>query len=461
MPAFASLRETQRYVQRANDILSQHPDIEHVHWFIGDNAPKFYYNMLGRDSDTSNFAQALVQLRSPERSFEIIRALQLEQGPPFDAPIELKLFGPDIDRLWQLGKQVREILAHVPDVIHTEASLKTGRPKLWLQLDAEEARLAGLDNVGIAAQLEQTLEGAVGSSLIEGTEELPIHVRLAQDTRRELAEIASLDLLPATTSDRTGLAGSGIPVQAVGQLTLRPELASITRRDGERTNTIGGFITAGVLPATVLTKFQARLKASGFALPPGYRYEFGGESGERDEAVGNLMASVGVLLVLMLATLVLSFNSFRLAALIAVVAGFSAGLAMWPLWLFDYPFGSTAIVGIMGLIGMAVNNSIVVLAALREHPDARLGDREAVGTVVMRSTRYVLSTTVTTIAGFTPLLISGGGFWPPLAVAALYFIPSAYILLVRRRAATLKESASDALAAMTEPRQMAVEPGNV
>ncbi len=488
MPAFASLRETQRYVQDANDVLRQHPDIEHVHWFIGDNAPKFYYNMLGSDSDTANFAQALVQLTNSEHSFEIIRALQsdldqrfpaaqvlvrqLEQGPPFDAPIELKLFGPDIDRLWQLGEQVREILAQVPDVIHTEASLKTGRPKLWLQLDAEEARLAGLDNVGIAAQLDQTLEGAVGGSLIEGTEELPIRVRLAQDARRELAEIVSLDLLPTAASSRTELAGSGIPVQAVGQLTLRPELASITRRDGERSNTVAGFITAGVLPATVLAKFQARLEASGFALPPGYRHEFGGESGERDEAVGNLLASVGVLLVLMLATLVLSFNSFRLAALIAVVAGLSAGLAMLSLWLFDYPFGFTAIVGTMGLIGVAVNDSIVVLAALREHPEARRGDREAVGVVVMRSTRHVLSTTVTTIAGFTPLLISGGGFWPPLAVAiaggvagatllALFFIPSAYMLLVRRRTATLKHAAADALAVVTKPGPMAVEPGNV
>ncbi len=490
MPAFASLRETEHYVQDANDILRQHPDVAHTHWFIGDNAPKFYYNMLGGNSDASNFAQALVQLRSAERSFEIIRALQsdldqrfpaaqvivkqLEQGPPFNAPIELKLFGPDVDRLWQLGEQVREILTQVPDVIHTEASLKTGRPKLWLQLDAEEARLAGLDNVGIAAQLEQTLEGAVGGSLIEGTEELPIRVRLAQDARRELAEIASLDLLPTALSGRAELAGSGIPVQAVGQLTLRPELASITRRDGERSNTISGFITAGVVPATVLTKLQARLEAAGFALPPGYRYEFGGESGERDEAVGNLMASVGVLLVLMLATLVLSFNSFRLAGLIAVVAGLSGGLAMLSLWLFDYPFGFTAVVGTMGLIGVAVNDSIVVLAALREHPQARLGDREAVATVVMRSTRHVLSTTVTTIAGFTPLLISGGGFWPPLAVAiaggvagatllALYLIPSAYILLMWRRAVTVTGTtkAADALAAVTPPGRMAVEPGSV
>ncbi len=492
LPAFASLTETQRYVQEANGVLRQHPDIQQVHWFMGDNAPKFYYNMLSRSSNAAYFAQALVQLHSSERSFEIIRALQqeldqrfpaaqvlvkqLEQGPPFDAPIEMRLYGPDLDRLRQLGEQVREIMAQVPDVIHTEASLKTGRPKLWLQLDAEEARLAGLDNVGIASQLQQTLEGAVGGSLIEGTEELPIRVRLTGDARRELAEIASLDLLPQTAAGRSTLAGDGIPMQAVGQLTLLPELASITRRNGERVNTIAGFITAGVLPATVLSRFQAQLEASGFSLPPGYRYLFGGEAGERDEAVGNLLASVGVLLVLMVATLVLSFNAFRLAALIAVVAGLSAGLAMLALWLFDYPFGFTAIVGTMGLIGIAVNDSIVVLAALREHPQARLGDRAAVELVVLRATRHVVSTSVTTIAGFTPLLITGGGFWPPLAIAiaggvagatllALYFIPAAYMLVVGHWAAQAAPAA-DVVASLVPPTrpgpgQMIAEPGNV
>lgn len=95
-----------------------------------------------------------------------------------------------------------------------------------------------------------------------------------------------------------------VPRATVGRVGL----ASITRRDGERSNTIAGFITASVLPATVLSKFQARLEAHGFTLPPGYRYAFGGEADERNKAVGNLLASVGVLLVLMLATLVLSLG---------------------------------------------------------------------------------------------------------------------------------------------------------
>ena len=102
-----------------------------------------------------------------------------------------------------------------------------------------------------------------------------------------------------------------------------------------------------------------------------------------------------------------------------------------------------AIVGTMGLIGVAINDSIVVLAALRKDERARAGDVDATLHVVSGATRHVLSTSLTTMAGFTPLLLAGGGFWPPLAVAigggvagatllALTFVPAASILLARR-----------------------------
>ena len=123
-----------------------------------------------------------------------------------------------------------------------------------------------------------------------------------------------------------------------------------------------------------------------------------------------------------------------------MVGGLSVGLGLAALWWFGYPFGFMAIVGIMGLVGVAINDSIVVLAAIRSDMAARNGDREAIAKVVFHSTRHVFSTTLTTIAGFIPLLLSGGGFWPPLAIAiaggvsgatilALYFAPSAYLVL--------------------------------
>ena len=121
--------------------------------------------------------------------------------------------------------------------------------------------------------------------------------------------------------------------------------------------------------------------------------------------------------------------------------GYPLDLASAPWHCFGYPFGFMAIVGTMGLIGVAINDTIVVLAAIRDDELAKAGDAEAMTGVVVRSTRHVLATTLTTIAGFIPLLVQGGGFWPPLATAiaggvagatvlALVFGPASYLLLM-------------------------------
>ncbi len=224
-------------------------------------------------------------------------------------------------------------------------------------------------------------------------------------------------------------------------MQLVPKVPSIRRFDTQRINEIRGYITAGILPADVLTDFKGRFANAGFEMPPGYRLEFAGEASKRNEAIGNLMSSVGVLLVLMIATLVLSFSSYRIASIIGAVAGLSVGLSLGALVLFGYPFGFMAIVGTMGLIGVAINDTIVVLAAIRGDNDARAGDPDSIANVVLKSTRHVLATTLTTIAGFIPLMVAGGSFWPPLATAiaggvsgatilALFFGPSCYVLLM-------------------------------
>ncbi|MFQ5911566.1 MAG: efflux RND transporter permease subunit [Nitrospinota bacterium] len=470
LPSQASLAQTQAYALRARELILGHPEVTNVHWFVGGSAPKFYYNMMTGQDDSAFYAQGVVNLSSHQESQRLTDLLQeeldevlpaaqvivrqFEQGPPFEAPVELHISGPDLERLRELGEAVRAQLAQISDVIHTRATLTDGQPKLWFRIDEEGARLAGLDNVGVARQLNHVLEGTVGGSLIEASEELPVRVRLSNAHRGDLKEIASLDLLPADFRPGAGAEPSLIPIQAVGQLRLLPDLATIPRRKGVRTNTVQGFIRPGVLPAKVLGEFKKGLEASRLELPPGYKMEVGGESEERDTAVGNLMASAGVLLVLMAGTLVLSFNSFRAAGIIASVGGLSVGLALLSLWLFGYPFGFMAIVGTMGLVGVAVNDSIVVLAAIRENSRARQGDPKEVREVVVRSTRHVLSTSVTTMAGFTPLLLAGSGFWTPLAISiaggitgatllGLYFAPSAYLLMIRRGRRVDKRTAPD------------------
>ncbi|NEO97129.1 MAG: efflux RND transporter permease subunit [Symploca sp. SIO2E9] len=458
LPSSASISQTQYFVKNIREQVISHPEVKDVHWFVGQNAPRFYYNLTGGRENESNYAQALVQLNSlssssltrqlqaeMDETFPSARVVvrQFEQGPPFEAPVEMRIYGSDSKRLQELGERARALLVNVANVTHTRASLSEVLPQLGLRVDEEKARLAGLNNASIAQQLDTTLEGTVGGSILESTEELPVRVRLSNSDRGDLDQITSLDLLPvspnlgSSSNSPTNL----IPLSALGEVELKPEQAKITRYNGQRVNTLQAFITTGVLPSKVLSDFKQQLDSSGFQLPQGYSFEFGGEAQERAQALGGLTSAAGVLVVLTVATLVLSLSSFKLAGLIGVVAIASFGLGLFSVNFFGYPFGFNPIIGTIGLIGVAINDSIVVLSALLEDPEARRGNRKAVRSVVMHSTRHVLTTTLTTMIGFVPLLLDGGGFWPPLAVAiaggvggatllALYLIPSAYLLLI-------------------------------
>lgn len=459
----SSLANTRAVVEKARRLMLQHEGVEAVDWYLGESAPAFYYNMLSNRQGVSQYAQALVQLQDAEGAKALIHELQaeldeqlpearflvrqLEQGPPFEAPIEIRLFGPDLEQLRQLGNEVRRVLASTPDVVHATADLTDTLPTIAFDVDEEQARIVGISKTEIAQQLATTLEGAVGGLVLESTESMPVRVRAEDEVRGDFSRIDSLQVMASTADgDRYS-----VPLSLLAKPKLVSKVPAIQRFNTQRMNEIRGYITAGVLPADVLGRMNDRLDASGFSLPPGYELRLAGEASKRDEAIGNLMSSVGVLLVLMVATLVLSFSSYRMAAIIGVVAALAVGLSLGALKIFGYPFGFMAIVGTMGLIGVAINDTIVVLAAIRDDENARRGDPKAVRDVVVKSTRHVLATTLTTIAGFIPLLLEGGGFWPPLATAiaggvsgatilALIFGPSCYLLLMCPKCAWSRSS---------------------
>lgn len=454
MSSDSSLENTKRQAQRVEDLLRRDPSILEVAWLIGASAPTFYYNLLMNQDGSSRFAQALVQVRSGDDVRETVIRLQglvdsrlpeaqtvlrlLGQGPPFDAPIEVRLKGPSLTELRRLGDELRVELARMPEVLHSRATLRRSEPKLWVAADEDEALQAGLTLTEVAQQLQDSLEGRLGGSLLEETEELPVRIRYADGRRRSLESLNSLNLV-SSASDRW------IPLAGLGQTVLRPEFEAIPHRDGRRVNVVKGYLRADALAPEIMQEFLQRLESSDFRLPAGYSMEVGGEAEEQQAAVANLLLYVPVLAVLMLTALVLSFRSFALAGVIGLVAIQSVGLGMFAIWVSGFPYGFMAMIGTAGLIGVAINDSIVVLAAIRAHS----GD--SIVEPVLDSTRHIVATTLTTGGGFLPLILSGGGFWPPLAIVtaggvagatmlALIFTPSAYALLVRWGAKSAKPS---------------------
>jgi multidrug efflux pump subunit AcrB len=458
LPSQSSIDETRVAALRAQEIVRAHADVVASHWFLGESAPRVYYNQLGNDDGVASFAGAIVTTRSADATEALLPALQaeltaalpglrvvalpFEQGPPFDAPIEVRLFGPDLDRLRALGDEIRAVMAETEAVTFTTARLQGGEPRLRVDADEAAAGLQGLRLADVASQLQANLDGATGGTLLEGNEEIPVRVRVAGSDRAAPAAIAATRVVaPGATAEADALAGA--PIAALSRFTLVPELAGVTRRGGERSNTVQAYLEPYALISISLDDFRARLDASGFRLPSGYRLEYGGENSERDEALGNLLAFAVPLFVVMGGLIVLSFDSFRMAGVILGVAFLSIGLGQLGVWLFGHPMGFVAIVGTMGLVGVAINDSILVLSALRDDAAARTGGLDATIAVVLRSTRHVLATTLTTMVGFLPLIVTGGRFWPPMAAAiavgvggatlvALYGVPVAHRWLAVR-----------------------------
>ena len=461
LPTTASLEETTRQVTKVRAVLAKYPDIISDYWVIGENPPGVYYNTFLANDGVSSFAGAFITTTSAEATRKILPLLQkeliigvpdamvltlpFEQGPPFEAPIEVLIYGQNLKVLTQKSEEIRKILAQTANVSFTYSKTSFTQKKLMFVANEGAVETAGLNLNQVAQQLNYALEGRVGGSVLEGSEELPVRVRFSNQNRDDMNYLLNNSIVaPNGSVSMAGSHISGVPLSSLGHMEIVPTVSTISRRNGKRQGVIQAYLDPYSLPGVTLLDFKERLAASNFELPAGYNLVFGGEDEKRARSEGGLFSTILPLLVVMMGVLVLAFNSFTSALIIGGVAFFSSGLAFLSLWLFGFPMGFTGIMGTMGLIGLAINDSIVVLAALRDDEEARNADKEAIVNVVIGATRHIISTTLTTIGGFLPLIIWGGAMWPPLATAiaggmvgatllALVFVPALYYMRVRRR----------------------------
>lgn len=429
MPDGTAINETQDVVKSVDKLIRNNPKVAQLSWLVGGSFPSVYYNQIMNKDNSSHYANGVVKATSVSAAKALLGDLQTQldraypqskivvrafgQGPPVSAPVGLKVYGPDINILNSLGEQIRLAMSQVPGISHSIASVTFGEPEWVLEATQDASQMAGLSLVEIAQQLQYALDGKLGGSILEGTEEIPIRIRVGDDLRGELTQIQSLPLM----SEKLISLGVWMPVAALGNFSLEPTVAGITRQNGERVNKVEAFLLSGAAAIDVSEQVLKRLKEMNFSMPKGYRFKMAGDADEQQEALGQLATYAPVLLVLMITTLILSFRSLRLALVIGSVALLSVGLGMLSLWLSGLPIGFNPLLGCAGLIGVAINGSIVVIAAINANPQAKAGDIKQIVEETMGCSRHILSTTFTTVGGFIPMLLfSEGSFWPPLAV---------------------------------------------
>ena len=258
--------------------------------------------------------------------------------------------------------------------------------------------------------------------------EIPIRVKGIKDSMDIIGETSSLSIPSQNGIDFIGNFGTS---------RLNKTTSYITRRNSQRMNDVQGWIWTGTLPYGTEQYIQDEVKEFEKNLPPGYSMLVGGEAESRGESQSQIYSSAIIYILLITIGLVFALNSFRQTALILSVAIFSIGLSFLGLKVGQQNYGFIATIGALGLIGLSINDSIIVLSHIKEKANQINMKKSDLIEVVIRSTRHIITTSLTTLGGFLPLIFASI-FFRPLAWAmsigvlgatmtALLYIPAMFI----------------------------------
>ena len=206
MSASSNLDAVQRCVENSRTIINEDEAVDSQYWFLGKSAPTFYYNVVPRRRSTPNYAQAFVDLKTNQSIDEVVNRLQasldekvlnarivvrkLEQGPPFDAPIEIRILGDNLQLLEESGSKIRELIAAHPKVTHTRADLGDKAVRLDFVVDQQSSAEMGLSERDLSQQLYLNLEGADAGNFARGGKQVPVRVAISFAGRAVLGHTA-------------------------------------------------------------------------------------------------------------------------------------------------------------------------------------------------------------------------------------------------------------------------------
>lgn len=399
--------------------IMEHPLARTVTTNVGQGNPMIYYNTF-RDIPQSHFAELVVtvdrddSMRIPEFARSIrerfaddprfrVETKLLVQGPPVGLPVSVRLKGENLGSLREHADALAGALRDVPGAINVSHDLQPGAPRLDLHADPVKIHKLGLNSALVAREVRLAMAGGSATTLRIDGEDHDVVVRVAAEGREGLDDLERV---------RVPVPG-GTPVP-LAQLT-RPELSStyarIMHTDLER-SVIVGADTDGRLATEIVADLMPAVES--LALRPGESWEVIGEDEERDTAFLSMLQNVVVAMALIYGILVLQFGSFKqplviFASLPIALAGSVLGLIVG-----GWPFGFTAFIGLLALVGIVVNASIVLLDRVNQYRADGETLHAAVRHAAQSRLQPILLTTLTTQAGLLPLTLFGGSMWGPM-----------------------------------------------
>jgi len=421
LPQGSSLEASNQVAQYVESVLDTLPAISHFTTNVGHGNPKVYFNYFPREN-AKNFAEFYVVLnRYDEKEFtQLIKNLRVtfenyagadilvkefQQGLPVKFPIEIVLYGNELETLMRTSEDFERIFATVPGIINTTNELEGNRTDLYVNINKDKAAMLGVPVSTIDKTIRLAMNGiTVSQYRTPDGEEYDIVLQLPVDERAAYKDFEGI-YVPS-------LSGRQIPLSQLAHIefTLSPSL--ITHYNLRRSALIGADVATGYNTAEVTQALITELNK--YEMPSGTNFLVAGESAKQSQTFGNLGMAAAVALLIILAILVLQFRSFSQPLIIFVAIPLALTGSFFALFLTGYSFSFTGFIGAVALIGIAINNAILLIDFTNEL--RREGKPLVEALMQAGQIRFtpIIITSFTTIGGLLPLTLQGGLFWGPL-----------------------------------------------
>ncbi len=448
LPLGTSIETTSAAAKKIERWLSEQPEAEIVTAYIGAGAPRFFFSYNPELPDPS-FAKIVVLTPSAEARNDLkvrlrqaaadglapearIRATQLVFGPYSPFPVAFRVMGPDPAKLREIAHRVEEVMRNDPNMRTVNVDWGERVPKLHFVLDQERLQLIGLSPGEAAQQLQFLLNGLAITQVREDIRAVTVVVRSAGPERLD----------PSRLEDFTLMTRNGMPVSLsqIGRVEIQPEAPLVKRRDRVPTITVRGDNVEETQPPDVSSAIWAKLAPLRKELPENYRIEMAGsieEAKKADSALGPLFP---IMILFMMAVIIIQVRSFSALWMVMLTGPLGLIGAVPVLLVFQQPFGFNAILGLIGLSGILMRNTLILIGQIHSNQAEGLDPYHAIIEATVQRSRPVILTALAAVLAFIPLTHSV--FWGSMAyvliggtavgtVLTLAFLPALYAIWFR------------------------------
>ncbi len=450
LPHGTAISNTDAVALKVEQLLKGNEDVRSLSSFVGAGAPRFFISANPEQPDPS-FAKILIvakdadgrdrlinllhqHIDAGEFSAARVRVTRLLFGPPVPWPVSFRVIGKDPLELRRIAYQVQDVMTANPNTVGAHLEWEERMPVLRLKLNPDQLLAYGLTAADVAQQLQFQFSGATVSQLREDIRSVDVVARLA---RPQALQPDSIELKTPQ--------GKAVSIRQLGELVIDYE-EPLLKRYNRQTYLAVVADVKGAQPNDVSNKIWAELADIQAKLPAGYRITQAGSVEESGKANASIQKLMPLMVALMLIFIMLQMRSFTGMWMVLATAPLGLIGATIGLMLFRQPFGFVALLGLIGLAGILMRNTLILTQQVTDNLNDGWAPRDAVVEATIHRARPVLLTALAAMLAFIPLTLDT--FWGPLAfvliggvgvgtVLTLLFVPALYMVFFRKRLAKI------------------------